>query len=128
MYYFDCKCVSCTNNGLLDEMYGAKCSNLNCNGFINMYSIYDIESMKCSKCASNITEEAVEKYTQVEELSKYHLNNMKEVACILIATLTSNFNHFLFTHNITYESKFSSLSLEFDTCRDPSSQLKILKY
>lgn len=57
------------------EMNAASCVNERCDALV------DIESDRCEKCDSYITMEHREKFKEIMDLTKNHLQNMEDIAC-----------------------------------------------
>lgn len=80
-YYFLCKCPYCIHPEPIVEMTGAACPNSKCDNCIDTtdFSI----GQKCSKCKTEITEDFMNEFTDVMDMTQGHLEKMKEITCIL---------------------------------------------
>lgn len=60
-------------------MNAAACPNEKCCELLNLYAV-PIPS-ECLKCKAEITTEHVETFNEIMELTKIHVENMKDIAC-----------------------------------------------
>lgn len=96
-YFFLCQCVKCLGSciksvgacGLLSvaffhctdpvermEMNAAACPNVKCDGRIQM-----ADERKCDRCEALASDELVVKFDEIMDVTKTHVENMKEIAC-----------------------------------------------
>lgn len=83
-YYFLCQCPKCLEPEPIVEMTGAACPNSKCDNCIDTGSIKP--NQQCSKCNTIVTEEFLNEFRDVMEMTQMHLENMKETTCILFIT------------------------------------------
>lgn len=76
-YFFFCDCTRCLNPIELVESNAAACPNSKCNEYLDARRSYDV----CPKCNVRITDEHFERFFEVVELTKMHLDKMKDIAC-----------------------------------------------
>lgn len=76
-YYFTCQCQKCLSPDP-KEMLAACCPNKNCDN-----AITSSDTQNCSACNEPINEEFWMKFEQVTNFTDLHLENMKDLACIL---------------------------------------------
>jgi hypothetical protein len=79
-YYFLCQCPRCLAPEP-PEINAAACPNDQCDNYIDAESASADD--KCGKCGAAITENFLELFKQVIEFTDIHLQNMKQLACIL---------------------------------------------
>lgn len=60
-------------------MNAAACPNEKCNEFLNLYA--EPLPTECTKCKAEIGTEHVETFMEIMELTKIHVENMKDIAC-----------------------------------------------
>ena len=60
-------------------MNAAACPNAKCNEYINVQN--NTKEDECGSCGATITTEHISKYYEIMELTKLHIENMKDVAC-----------------------------------------------
>ncbi|XP_074028951.1 SET and MYND domain containing, class 3 isoform X3 [Leptinotarsa decemlineata] len=75
-YYFLCQCPKCLGPEPITEMTGAACPNRNCDNCLDSTSMKD--GQKCAKCGETITEEFINTFRDVMEMTIIHLKNMNE--------------------------------------------------
>lgn len=70
-------------------MFAAVCRNASCDGYVDMAEsdVADINMLKCSKCNTSISDEFLQEYKEVTDLSEMHLQSMKQTACILFRVI-----------------------------------------
>lgn len=66
-------------------MFAAACPKNSCDGFVNMadHEVANVDDLNCSKCNNSISDEFLQQYKEVIEFSEMHLQNMRQIACIL---------------------------------------------
>lgn len=85
MYYFLCQCHKCVLAESLDIMFSACCQNSKCGEAVPISNDRTYDAIyKCSKCSSKLSEDFIQKYREVMEFTELHLENMKQLACILL--------------------------------------------
>lgn len=99
-YYFWCVCSICVNADASAEQLAAKCPNKLCSAAIS------IEQDQCNECSTKITQPYRDLYEEVIELTKSHLQLMKDVACKL---------HFI-KFNINRIHLLKSIQIDLDAC------------
>lgn len=69
-------------------MFAAACRDVACGGYVDManYEEANADDLKCVKCKTSLSTSFVETYKEVMEFSEMHLQNMRQVACILFVT------------------------------------------
>lgn len=84
LYYFKCNCEKCLDPSLTDIMTAAICPTYKCDGYVNISREFEeAEVYRCVKCGTEAQEEFVRQYRDVMEMTELHLQNMKDIACIL---------------------------------------------
>lgn len=83
-YYFLCCCSQCVDKQKDMEMNAASCVNERCDALV------DIESDRCEKCNSYITMEHREKFKEIMDLTKNHLQNMEDIAYLDVCEICLN--------------------------------------
>lgn len=76
-----CECPRCLAPEPL-ETSAAACLNEKCDNFVNL-SDSELDK-KCAKCQTKVTEQFLMEFEEVVEFSDMHLQNMKQLACILL--------------------------------------------
>lgn len=82
-YYFLCQCVKCLDFKCLDIMLSAACPNSNCENAIPMQNISNINTLNCSQCSTELTDEFIRNYKEVMEFTELQIHNMVNLTCIL---------------------------------------------
>lgn len=83
-YYFLCQCPICLDTKCLDEMLCIICPNTNCGASISVQNLKKYTQLNCNKCSSKLTDEFVCNYKEVMDFTYMQLQNMKQLACILL--------------------------------------------
>lgn len=76
-YFFLCDCVRCLNPIESVESNAAACPNSKCNEYLDLRHLTDA----CPKCNARITDEYVDRFREVVEFTRMHLDKMKDIAC-----------------------------------------------
>lgn len=66
-------------------MNAAACPNEKCSEFLNLYA--EPIPSECTKCKAKISPEHVETFNEIMELTKIHVENMKDIACEYLGVL-----------------------------------------
>lgn len=78
-YFFFCDCTRCLNTVESVESTAAACPNVKCGEYLDFLRLNDA----CPKCNAVITKEQIERFYEVVEFTKMHLDKMKDIACKL---------------------------------------------
>jgi len=84
-YYFWCTCSKCVDSKEQDEMLAAQCPNQKCDQFLTILD--DGMTRECKKCGQNISNEHIDEFKLVMELTKEKLAEMKNVNYVDILQL-----------------------------------------
>lgn len=76
-YFFFCDCSRCLDPVESTESNAAVCPNSKCNEYLDSLQSYNA----CPKCSAEITPGYFERFYEVVEFTKMHLDKMKDIAC-----------------------------------------------
>lgn len=62
-------------------MNAAACPNKKCNAFINFECLEASTTSSCEKCHTTIQQDFFERFNETVDLTKSHVENMKDIAC-----------------------------------------------
>lgn len=79
-YFFLCDCTRCLDAVISIESNAAACPNSKCNEYLDSLRLNDA----CPKCKTLLTNEQIERFHEVMEFTKMHLDKMKEISCKLM--------------------------------------------
>lgn len=82
-YYFLCQCPRCLDSDHLSFMTAALCPNSKCK------EVLTLDRSKCKKCDEDISDDFIRRFEEVTEFTEMHLQNMKNIACILSYVITN---------------------------------------
>ncbi|KAG4070194.1 hypothetical protein HA402_003884 [Bradysia odoriphaga] len=108
-YFFLCDCMRCLDPIESIESNAAACPNSKCNEYLDLCRLIDA----CPKCNAPITIEYAERFHEVVELTKTHLDKMKDIAYLDICKVLLKHQHNVLHplnvwHLKTLESAFES--------------------
>lgn len=74
-YYFTCECVKCCNENEQNDMNLGLCEH--CGAGVN----FSVAKKVCDNCKLSVSNERLEEFNEIMDLTKQHLTNMQDVAC-----------------------------------------------
>ncbi|XP_072385972.1 histone-lysine N-methyltransferase SMYD3 isoform X2 [Diabrotica undecimpunctata] len=110
-YYFLCRCVKCINPEPIIEMTGAACPNSDCSNCIDSFTIKPDD--ECSACGTIISEEFIQLFQDVMDMTCMHLENMKETTFLDVCKVClKKQKGVLYKYNVKH---IKTLDLAFDS-------------
>lgn len=86
-YYFLCDCSICKDTEHLKYVNSAICPNELCDSLIDMSNVKSDTEVHCTECKTNVNNEFIGRYNNIVEFTSSQLQEMKNIACILLYIL-----------------------------------------